>query len=137
VNSSNARHVEDSRLALGEAHAMHLASRADTVVGNPTAKALAADVEGAVDVDVAVWSAVVAEAEVVPVVDHQVQLLLASPKHEVRRRYEACAARERLLSIGCYPERKLIQEQGPRRDEEEHRRRYGLNHLMNSHGGKA
>ena len=68
----------DSRLVLGAARAQHRASRADTVVGSPTAKALAVDVAVVEDVAVEDWNVVVAvEAEVV--VDlHQAQLLAAA-----------------------------------------------------------
>ena len=56
----------DSRLVLGAAHAQHQASRADTVVGSPTAKALAVDVAVVEVAAVEVWNVVVAvEAEVV------------------------------------------------------------------------
>jgi hypothetical protein len=64
----------------GAAHAQHQASRADTVVGSPTAKALVADVAAAEDVVVVVWNVVVAVvAEVELVVDlRQAQLPVAA-----------------------------------------------------------
>lgn len=80
--------VVNSRLAHGAAHAQHRASRADTVVGSPTAKAPAVDVAVVEDVAAEVWSVVAAEAEAVPAVDlHQAQLpVVARLRRERRKR---------------------------------------------------
>lgn len=74
----------DSRLVLGAAHAQHQASRVDTVVDNPTARALVVDVAAVEDVVVVVWSAVDVVAEAVLVVDLlQAQLpVVVSLRHD-------------------------------------------------------
>lgn len=70
----------DTRLDLGAAHAQHQASRADTAVGSPTAKAPVADVAAVEDVVAVVWNVVVAVvAEVELVADlRQAQLPVAA-----------------------------------------------------------